>query len=947
MHRPYPLYDMRKQFYRKVLSSQGVYCVVGIKDGYPDQQYADTQEQLEILINNLASQGANVYVAVSSFNGQGRKITDATYCRAFFVDLDVGEEPHKYQSKDEAHLALNDFLVLSDLPPPIVMDSGTGIHAYWCFSEDIATAEWRVYAIKFKAFCFSQGLRIDPVVTADAARIMRCPYTLNYKTNPPTMAMILTPEDEWAEYGFGAFKDFLGEDTTSNDQTAIFAKVEKGLDEDTKAILKISNIETSFSLIARRSLDGKGCNQIKHILENASSLSEPLWHSGLSIARACADGDEAIHLMSQDDPRYDADLTIKKANDTLGKPHGCEAFETRNPGGCNGCPHKGHITNPLHFGRQLRETDTEEDSVRLIEDSEAIHAVLKFPNFMFPYKRGADGGVYCVQSKGGDGDEDEDSSGPLLIWQWDIYPVKRMYGHSEGECLLMRHIMPHDDVREFLLPMASVYSPEDIKKKFSAHGVFFKPKHVGLMMDYVIKWATYMAGKKMAEQMAKQMGWTQDNKGFIIGETEYRYDGKQSPAALSYFLRDIKSLLTTSGTYEEWQRAAKMLNIEGLEMHAFGMMMGFGSPLMRFTTVAGVSVCYTGESGAAKTGALRAACSIMGSPNGLEMSGDKDASATDNAFGQWMLSLKNIMMALDEASNRDPKNVSDLIYKVSAGKGKMRMMATVDSIREIPRQSCLINFMTSNQPMAGKLATLKENPDGELARLIEFHIYKPKIFDLRPGLAKEIFETLRLNYGWAGPLYIKYLFEVGDKYIQDKIQKWSARFTNDYGADSVYRFYDALDSVNFAGAELAGEAGIVSYDLERIYQTVMKTQVKMRDGEAMHVNARDYESVLGEFQNTFYGNTVVFKGKNMLRDVKVGKIVARLELDSNMFYVPRTEIRKYFQTRQIDEKEFTRHMEEHGILTFKDRYRLVSGTNPVSMYGFKREVSEEDYLSGD
>jgi hypothetical protein len=304
-------------------------------------------------------------------------------------------------------------------------------------------------------------------------------------------------------------------------------------------------------------------------------------------------------------------------------------------------------------------------------------------------------------------------------------------------------------------------------------------------------------------------------------------------------------------------------------------------------------------------------------------------------------------MALDEASNRDPKNVSDLIYKVSAGKGKMRMMATVDSIREIPRQSCLINFMTSNQPMTGKLAVLKENPDGELARLIEFYIYKPKLFDLRPGIAKEIFDTLRLNYGWAGPLFVQHLFKVGDKYIQDIVQKWSVRFSKDYGTDSAYRFYDALVSTCFAGAELAAEAGIVIFDLERIYATVMETLVKMRDGEAMKVNARDYESVLGEFQNTFYGNTVVFKGKNMLRDVKVGKIVARLEIDQNMFYVPRAEMRKYFQTRQIDEKEFVRHMEEHGVLTFKDRYRLISSTNPVSMYGFKREVSEEDYLSGD
>jgi hypothetical protein len=913
---------MNKQFYEKVLPTQGVYCATGIVDGNAINKFAETLDGLYDIINDFSNRGCNTYVALSTFNGFSRKGDGALYARSFFLDLDVGDgEPQKYQNKTEALIALGEFVESNELPPPVVVDSGTGIHAYWPFEDNVPSDEWKLYADKFKAFCLEQ-IKIDPVVTADKARILRCPETLNYKTDPPSLSKFIT--EDFPQYDFEAFKDFLGVVPTG--MLEVLKQAKKGLDDETRALLKMDNIETLFSVIAERSLTGKGCNQIKTILVEAATLAEPLWHSGLSIARQCSDWEEAIQLMSEDYPSYNHDLTIKKANETFDKPHSCDVFESRNPGGCNGCPFKGKITNPLSLGRNLKEPSAEENTVRADEETSDSEAPTRFPDALRPYKRGVHGGIYFAPP--------DDT--PIMIWPNDIYPIKRMYGTRDGEYMLLRHILPHDDPREFLLSMSKSYSMEEIQKELAKVGILPDVHLMVHMRSYLIKWAAYMVNTKSAEQTRDQMGWTEDNNGFAVGKVEYRRDGSVKQTAASSFIHTIAKLLGQAGKYDLWKAAANKLNTPGLEICAFGLLCGFGSPLVRYTHVNGINVCFAGESGNGKSGSLYSALSLWGDPKELSLSGKK--SSTENALTQWMLGLKNLMMGLDEASNRKPEDVSDLIYKVTEGKGKLRMQASVNAVREIEFMSSLINVMATNQSLTGKLFTFKNSPDGELARLIEFDFAKPIPFINNPELATEIFEGVRINYGHAGPEYIKYVFTLGDDEIKSRISKWMYRFSTDFGKDTTHRFYDALIGVTFTGGEIAKEAGIIDLDLERIYSVVLEAirQIKVN----AKPNSTDYESLLGEFQNEYITGTLILDGDRVIETPRF-KLVARAEMDSRMFYVSSSALKEYFRPLQIDYNQFITYMERKKILTYKDKRRLTdgwagrSGTSPISVLGFR------------
>lgn len=931
---------MLKQFYEKVLPSQGVYCLTVI--GTDKQAYNRFAESLDALINlieDLKQDRQNIFVAPASFKNFSRMAANAMYMRSFFIDLDVGEGKG-YGSKEEALEALDHLISETELPLPYVVDSGGGIHAYWVFDADIPISEWKPYAEKFKAKV-SGIIPIDMAVTADAARIMRAPFTTNYKYTPPSDTGLLFNESE--QYSFEAFKDFLGviEPTASQELLQVLAAAPKGLDDDTRQILKTDNLETVFDIIATKSMNGEGCNQIKYMIENAAILEEPLWHSGLSIARHCVDWEESIHELSREYPKYNAADTLRKANETHGKPHSCVAIESRNPGGCDGCPFRGKITNPLALGRHLKEAPeaTEEDAVREEENPQAIPA---FPASLRPYVRGSDGGIYFIPPPKVNRKGEVTHDDPILLFNHDIYPVKRMFSPIDGASLLMRLHLPNDGIREFTLHMKTVYAVDKLKETLGSVEASFFPRHIATIADYFVKWNQHMINAKTAEQMRMQMGWTDDKSGFVAGHREIRSDGKVIQTAPSPMVNAQAKLIRTEGSYDLWKNAANKLNMVGFELHAFTLFAGFGSPLMHLTSTSGVALCLTGPSGNAKTGALYAQLSIYGDPKGLSLAGEK--SATENALTGWMLGLKNIPLGIDEASNKKPESLSHLIHNISQGKGKLRMQASVNAVREIEQNASLISTFTSNQSMYDKLTMYKAAPDGEVARIIEFMIPKPVPLAKNPELGREIFDVFRNNYGHAVFDFVAKVFSVGWVDTKLLIEKWIARFDADFGNDNTYRFYANAVGSSMAGGELACMAGILTIDLERVYRTVVAHIKDIRD-KTIKINNIDYKDLIGEFNGKFQTGTLVIDNGRVVKQ-PYASLVARKEVGGT-YYVSKTEFKKYLAELQVSAREFEEAMTNQGVLTFSGKQRLANGwsgmtSSPIAVYGFNNLGLDDD-----
>ena len=118
--------------------------------------------------------GVTVYHACASFDkafyldasGKKRQRTaeNAMLARSFWLDIDCGKqkaaEGKGYSDGDEATKALALFVSDNDLPCPLVVNSGGGIHAYWPLNDNIPKEEWLPIAADLKRLTHDPGSRL-------------------------------------------------------------------------------------------------------------------------------------------------------------------------------------------------------------------------------------------------------------------------------------------------------------------------------------------------------------------------------------------------------------------------------------------------------------------------------------------------------------------------------------------------------------------------------------------------------------------------------------------------------------------------------------------------------------------------------------------------------------------------------------------------------------------
>jgi hypothetical protein len=938
---------MLKQFYEKALPKQGVYCVGELDRSKPkgkdfSNHFARTFDEMLDKVEAVKARHHDVYIAMGTFEGFSRQAKDCIYFSSLFIDLDVGANK-PYATKDLALEALDKFVTEQDLPPPNRVDSGNGIHAYWLFGEDIPAQEFLPYAKLWKKLCM-KNFTIDPLATpANLAQVMRWADSTNYRYEPNSQTKFL--DDEVYEYDFSMFKEFLGEPEAEVDD--VLASVSKGLDEDTKQMLKLDNFAKTFETLAEKSINGSGCPQIANILINAATLEEPLWHAGLSIARFCDDGATAIHKMSEDHPEYNYEDTEEKAS-RFPAPRTCEWFIDNYPERCEGCQHRGKITTPIVLGKEFKAAPPPDkaESVRQESDTKTISA---FPDFLFPFLKGENGGIYYQPPNKYNKKGEAVPQDPILILPHEFFPVRRMFSKHDGECLLMRLELPRDPIREILVPMKHVYALENFKSLMSSNGVFASAEKLPHLMNYIIKWGQYMQLTDKAEMMRMQMGWTEEpadeiawpTRSFVIGKREILPNGEIIDAPSSPFVRGIAKHLVPRGTYERWRESADYLDKPGFEMHAFTMLCGMASPYMTYTSTAGVTVCLLGQSGSAKTGAMYAGLSMWGNPKDLSV-----FEATDNGMVGRFLGLHNIPLGIDEISNKDAKILSQLVHKISHGKAKIRMQGSVNAEREHEMSASMTCIMTTNQSAYNKFELIKSSPDGEAARLIEFLIQKPELLKAEGGaaLGKHIFDAFRVNYGHTGPMVIQEGLRLGDGYIEDNLALWDERFTKDFGDDGTYRFYQNLVSTACMSGTMAHEANIIRLDISRVYHETVREMITIRD-KVVKVNRTDYPSVLSDFLHKNTNSLLVIKDGKVTKE-PTNQIVARMVSDENLLQVSKTALKKYLAECQISSREFEFEMRQNGALIEDKKGRLTTGwksaihIDPTNLYWFKTQLPD-------
>jgi hypothetical protein len=367
------------RFFRLILPESGHYAAVRKRknaDGFMSNVFASSIEELAEAIENYDRDGYETYHACASFKeavndppgtpaGQkrhGRTKRNAWGAKSFWLDPDVG--PKKpYATITDAVRAVAEFCHKLNLPPPIRVFSGSGLHVYWPLRETLERQAWERYAKGLKVLCERHGLHADPARTADISSVLRTPGTLNRKRQPVQRVECDPASLDIEPYEIERFQVFLDAVPKAEGSKENGLAVLSALDPAPIEVLRkmpdrgvsenlVSGVEEEYPPAYGTEIV-KHCGQLREFQEKRGDIPEPTWNNNLGVLAHCEDGDALAHEISKGDPRYNFEETQGKLDRWRNfGPTTCVKFHGDNPKPCLACPHWEKITSPIVLGHR-------------------------------------------------------------------------------------------------------------------------------------------------------------------------------------------------------------------------------------------------------------------------------------------------------------------------------------------------------------------------------------------------------------------------------------------------------------------------------------------------------------------------------------------------------------------------------------------------------------------
>jgi hypothetical protein len=867
-----------------------------------------------------------------------------------------------YETKKEAALALDGFLAKTGidlLGSPYIVSSGGGLHCYWPFTEDVAVGEWKPVAENFKRLCKQEALSIDMTVTADAARVLRVPETFNNKSKyaTPRPVRILAEGDT---FDFNDLANHIESQLVSlpalpRQQNTLALPGQRPDVAHTPTTVKLfENSITLFKNIYKKTKDGTGCDQLRYYAENATEDGvEPMWRGWLSIAQKCQDGEKAAVWLTDLHP-YPHERMHQKLAEIKG-PYPCTKFDSENPGICDGCPHWGKITNPLALGRETAVV-TAETTIELpaVEGQEAKQ--LMRPEAPRGYAYGVRGGVFMEK-------EDTDANGQvtkrqIMLLPYDVFPVD-ILSHN-GEHLVHMLAVRDYKVQAVSFPQKAIVSKDETVKALAQQNVMaaFGSGNDKNLYDYVRACVEKMSSEKKPIEVPDHCGW-QPNDTFVWGGRIYS-PNKEPIEVPMPGLENITMNAKPTGTMENWRKFIDLLIRRKLWDHLAIILVGAGSPLMRFTGLHGLTFhCASTDSGTGKSLALEGAASIWGHPTHYRTGAGTSAVAMQQRLGL----LHSTPLITDEITSRNREGFEwfpAFLLSMTEGRGKERMESGANKERLNLSTWAAMAIMSSNTHVVDNLTGVRKHAsEGELRRVIEYLMDDKLYWDADEI---EIIKALSSNYAVAGDVLAQYMVD-NIETVKPLVLKTVRQMYTEYKAPNDERFWMAgVGCAIAAGILMNSEhAGIAEFPLVEIIESFRK-RINHQRG-SIKGSYRNAEDVLNAFVQEYQGKFVVVRygdkagplahlgdgsmvDKNTTRAEVMGRVEHGVTAGHVDFFIEERMLKSFCSNMSFGYANFKRYLEAQFTVSYIAKKDMMAKTSapPMRVTAMKisRSVTEED-----
>jgi len=371
--------------------------------------------------------------------------------------------------------------------------------------------------------------------------------------------------------------------------------------------------------------------------------------------------------------------------------------------------------------------------------------------------------------------------------------------------------------REWAMPMELLRaSGDELRGELLAMGVEIDPSGHRLLGRYL-----QALTPKRRVRCALSVGWAGDS--YVLPDAVI---GPHAAGVIFQSGERGHDEHSCAGTLGGWRDGIASRAV-GNPLLALALSASFAGPLLARCNAESGGVHFVGDSSTGKTTAIEAACATWGGP-GFRRSWRATANGIEGAAAMF----NDCLLALDEISECDPREVGAIVYALGNGRGKQRASRS-GAARTVTRWRCAV--LSSGERTIG--TTMAEGGHrakaGQSMRLLDVPAARRfgawdtvHGFPNGPALSDAIKRTAAAHYGHAGRAYLERLTRDPRDFAE-----WLERIKNlpAFSADGS-EGQDKRAAARFAllalAGELATEYGITGWP----------------EGEAIHAAAEAFKA---------------------------------------------------------------------------------------------------------
>jgi hypothetical protein len=371
-------------------------------------------------------------------------------------------------------------------------------------------------------------------------------------------------------------------------------------------------------------------------------------------------------------------------------------------------------------------------------------------------------------------------------------------------------------------------------------------------------------------------------------------------------------MYSKKGTIHEWAKLANNYARAGNEDRAFILFAGFGSALFKFTNLSGGIIHLTNNgSGVGKTTVQHMVNSIWGRPIETLMNQEDKYLARMHRVSI----LGNLPATIDELTNMADEEVSNMAYSITHGRGRNRMQSQVNAERSNTLRWALIAITSGNKSLYDQLFNLKDFPEGELMRILEFTISKTD--NMTKAESDSAFNAMYDNYGVAGEVFIRYVITNLPE-VKKMLEKIQRKFDKAAGLTQRERFWSAKAACAITSGLITKKLGLHNIDVAAVYKWAVETIGRMR--VEVRPGASGPMAHLGLFLNKHNNNMLIVKStsdkRSGLFEVPIreprGELITRYEPDTKHLFITVKILRDWCSDNQVSYKSLVDDLNKLG-----------------------------------